>query len=315
MPTRRCSGVGDLKIIRLEINRFVDSLKSRKFDLKRVLFGLEATGIYSQRLLGSLQQLQLAACLLNPAQVKYFGISKLRRSKNDSCDALLIAHYLLERRPAATKPLSTAEAQLKELVVARESLCSDLVRQKNRREKHRLLSDKLPAIVLQQGLERIKQFKLWINQLDHQIAQLIDSDPVLKTRCQLLCSIPGIALCSAAKILSQLAGKDFESAHQLVLYCGLNPRQNQSGQSNRSSPISKVGNALLRKALFMPAAVASRHCAPIKLWSQLLQRRRPDLSKLSIRTALMHKLLRIIFAVLHKQTPFDPQLIAVSNFP
>ncbi len=170
MPTRRCSGVGDLKIIRLEINRFVDSLKSRKFDLKRVLFGLEATGIYSQRLLGSLQQLQLAACLLNPAQVKYFGISKLRRSKNDSCDALLIAHYLLERRPAATKPLSTAEAQLKELVVARESLCSDLVRQKNRREKHRLLSDKLPAIVLQQGLERIKQFKLWINQLDHQIA-------------------------------------------------------------------------------------------------------------------------------------------------
>jgi transposase len=70
-----------------------------------VLFGLEATGACSQRLLLNLQQANLAACLLNPSQVKYFGVSINRRTKTDRADALLIARFLLERHPVATRAL------------------------------------------------------------------------------------------------------------------------------------------------------------------------------------------------------------------
>src|SRR4030081_1363225 len=47
----------------------------------------------------------LAVSELNPAQVKFFGISYNKRTKNDSLDAKLIALYCLERRPMATRPL------------------------------------------------------------------------------------------------------------------------------------------------------------------------------------------------------------------
>jgi transposase len=282
--------------------------------MSKILFGLEATGVYSQTLLLTLQQANLAVCLLNPARVKYFGISILRRTKNDRADALLIAEYLLERQPVASRPLRPVEHQLKALVHEREVLSIDLARERNRADKLRILSFKdSPAVLLNQSKERLSQFKTWLGELDLAIKTLIDSDPALRTQARLLCSIPGIAWCSAAKILSQLAAKEFQSAHQLALYAGLNPRQNQSGRFTGKTALSKIGNAWLRKALFMPAAVALRYCAPIKLWAQQIQARRPELTKLQIRGAVMHKLIRIIFGVLKHQSPFDPNLASTFN--
>lgn len=290
------------------IKDWLRGLKARGLDLSQILFGCEATGVYSQALLLTLQKAHLGLCLLNPARVKYFGISILRRTKNDRADALLIARYLLERQPVASRPLSPLENQLKELVHEREALSIDLARERNRAEKHRFLPSKDHPVLLKQRKERLKQLKSWLGDLDLAIKELIDSEPSLRARAQLLCSIPGIALCSAAKILSQLLGKEFQSAHQLALYAGLNPMQNQSGRLKGKTALSKIGNALLRKALFMPASVAARYCAPIKLWIQQIQSRRPEFSKLQIRGAVMHKLIRIVFGVLKHRSPFDPKL-------
>lgn len=291
--------------------RWRKNLAAGGLDLSKVLFGLEATGVYSQGLLRSLQQANLRACQLNPAQVKYFGISLNRRTKTDQADALLIARFLLERQPVATRPLRAVEHQLKELVSAREARGKDLVREGNRREKQQHLAGVHPLLA-QQAKQRIEQLQRCLNQLDQAIKELIEADPALHHQAQLLCSIPGIALCSAAKVLAQLAGKEFQSAHQLALYAGLNPQQNQSGRFRGKTKLSKIGNAVLRKALFMPASVAARCCTPIKLWVQQLQARRPDLAKLAIRGAVMHKLLRIVFGVLKNQTPFNPNLASAS---
>jgi transposase len=295
------------------IKRWLGSLEARQLDLSRILFGFEATGVYSQALLFVLQELDLAACQLNPAQIKYFGASHNRRTKNDPADARLIARFLLERHPVPTRALSATERQLKELVHERERLAVDLARERHRSEKHQLLPFKATGVLAKQRKERLKKFKAWIKVLDVAIQALIDSDPALRAQAKLLCSIPGIALCSAAKILSELAGKDFQSAHQLALYAGLNPKENQSGRSKGKTSLSKIGNAFLRKALFMPASAATRFCHPIKLWVQQIKSRRPDLAKLAIRGAVMHKLIRIVFGVLKHQTPFDPTRHGVSN--
>jgi hypothetical protein len=84
--------------------------------------------------------------------------------------------------------------------------------------------------------------------------------------------------------------------------------QSQSGRSKGKTALSKIGNTSLRKALFMPASVAARYCTPIKLWAQQIQSRRPEFSKLQIRGAVMHKLIRIVFGVLKHRSPFDPTL-------
>src|SRR3981081_1141351 len=202
------------------INRWLALLEARQLDLSKILFGFEATGVYSQTLLLVLQQFDLAGCQLNPAQIKYFGVSLNRRTKNDRADARLIARFLLERQPVATRALSPTEHQLKVLIHEREALAIDLTRK-----------------------ERLRKLKAWIKELDAAIKELIDSDPVLCVQAKLLCSIPGIALCSAAKILSQLAGKDFQSAHQLALYAGLNPKENKSGRFKGKTTLSKIGNA------------------------------------------------------------------------
>jgi transposase len=204
-------------------------LEARGLDLSKILFGFEATGVYSQALLLTLPQANIAVCLLNPARVKYFGVSMLRRTKSDRADALLIAEYLLERQPVASRPLRPVEHQLKALVHEREVLSVDLARERNRADKLRILSFKdSPAVLLNQSKARLSQFKTWLGELDLAIKNLIDSDPALRTQAPLLCSIPGIAWCSAAKILSQLAGKEFQSAHQLpstqgLIRCKINP--------------------------------------------------------------------------------------------
>jgi len=295
------------------IQRWLALLGTRKLDRRKILFGFEATGVYSHALLLHLQQLELAACQLNPAQVKYFGVSVNRRTKNDPADARLIAYFLLERQPVATRTLNPIEHQLKVLVHEREALSIDLVRERNRAEKHALSPFKTPPMLAEQRAERLLKLKTWIKDLDAALKELIDSDPVLCAKAQLLCSIPGIAFCTAAKILSQVAGKEFQSAHQLALYAGLTPKENQSGLLKGKTTLCKIGNAFLRKALFMPATVATRCCQPIRLWAQQIQSRRPELSKLAIRCAVMHKLIRIIFGVLKNQTPFNPNFGSFSH--
>ena len=69
---------------------------------------------------------------------------------------------------------------------------------------------------------------------------------------------------TAASILAEIGSiATFESARQLAAYSGLTPRECTSGTSVRGkSCLSRVGNARLRKALFIPALTAAQ-CNPI----------------------------------------------------
>lgn len=289
------------------IERFLAQLCVRVAKLKQVHLALESSGVYGNGLVGALHRRELAVSLLNPAQVKFFGLSVLRRTKNDRVDAALIARFCLERKPMATRPLRLIEQQLKVLVHERESRSNELSRERNRAKKDpfQIL---LPSLISRQRKQRLAQLKMELAQLDAAIESLIVSDKVLKDQTQLLCSIPGIAQLTAAKLLAELAGKDFGSARQLAAYAGLTPSEHRSGGSfYGKTRLCKIGNAFLRKALFMPAASARRWCQPLQAWAISLQAR--GLHALAIRGAIMRKLLHIAFGVLHNQQPFNPDLV------
>ena len=99
----------------------------------------------------------------------------------------------------------------------------------------------------------------------------------------------------------------FDSAKQAVAYAGLDPRQHQSGSSVRGkSRLSKVGHARLRKALYMPAMVATTRTA----WGAGAQaaaggRRQTADADLG---AMMRKLLCVAYGALRSGRPFDPTL-------
>jgi transposase len=289
--------------------RLLTQLSVRVAKLNQVHFALESSGVYGNGLLAALHRRELAVSLLNAAQVKFFGLSVLRRTKNDRVDAALIARFCLERKPLATRPLRSIEQQLKMLVHERESRSNEQTRERNRAKKDPF-HIQLPSLISRQRKQRLAQLKKELAQLDTAIESLIASDKALKDQTQLLCSIPGIAQLTAAKLLAELAGKEFSSARQLAAYAGLTPSERRSGGSfYGKTRLCKIGNAFLRKALFMPAATARRWCQPLRRWARILQAR--NLHPLAIRGAIMRKLLHIAFGVLSNHQPFNQHLVFI----
>ena len=295
------------------IGQFLAQLQAQGYKLTQIHFCCESTGVYGQRLAQALHQADLALSIVNPAQIKFFAISVLRRTKNDRVDAEIIARFCRERQPLATRPLGTLESQLKLLVHERESRVKEQNRERNRAKKD-LYQIALPKLLGQQRHSRLKQLAKEIAQLDTAIDSLIASNEKLNQQSRLLCSIPGIAKVTAAKLLSELAGKEFSSARQLAAYAGLTPQECRSGYSSYGKTVlCKIGNGFLRKALYLPAAVAKRCCIALQPWITQLQSRK--LHDLAIRGAIMRKLLHIAFGVLANQQPFNPMLVSFPNTP
>src|SRR5207237_9238572 len=120
----------------------------------------------------------------------------------------------------------------------------------------------------------------------------------------LLLSISGVGETLAGVVLAELPGPDvLRSSAEVVAYAGLNPRQ--SGTSiDRATRISKIGNAVLRAALYMPALSAMRYnSAIVALVTRLKSRGR--LKPKQIVVAAMRKLLVLCFGVLKTGRPFD----------
>jgi transposase len=210
------------------IEEFFVQLLARGGKLSQIHFALEATGVYGKALVAALQQRGLAVSVLNPAQVKFFALSVLRRTKNDTVDAWVIARFCQERKPMATRPLRPIEEQLNLLVHERESRVGEQNRERNRAKKDPYHPE-LPELIRRQRQGRLKQLKSEIGQLETSIYELINADQALSRQSNLLCSIPGIAQLTAAKLLAQLAGKEFQSARQLAAYAGLTPAECRSG--------------------------------------------------------------------------------------
>ena len=127
--------------------------------------------------------------------------------------------------------------------------------------------------------------------VDKAIALTIDNDCDLQSKRDLLLSISGVGETLAGVVLAELPGPDvLRSSAEVVAYAGLNPRQHQSGTSiDRATRISKIGNAVLRAALYMPALSAMRYnSAIVALVSRLKSRGR--LKPKQIVVAAMHKL-------------------------
>ena len=102
-------------------------------------------------------------------------------------------------------------------------------------------------------------FDRQIDEIDVQIRSIIDNDPTLRGKRELLTSIPGIGERLAVTILGELPNlSEFRSAKALSAFTGLCPREFRSGKSISASWLSKAGNVHLRRMLYMPAVAAIR---------------------------------------------------------
>jgi transposase len=272
--------------------------------IQRVHACLESTGRYSIGIASALYEVGHIVSIVNPAQIRDFARTKLGRNKTDGVDASHIREYCELFKPQPWAPPSEAHRRLGELQTIRAGIIAGLTEWKNRKN-----SGMIDAVAQSLADVTISHFTSQLGAVDEAITQTIDNDPVLRRKRDLLLSISGVGETLAGVVLAELPGPDvLRSGAEVVAYAGLNPRLHQSGTSiDRMTRISKIGNAVLRAALYMPAMSAMQHNpAIVALVARLKSRGR--LKPKQIVVAAMRKLLVLCFGVLKTGKPFDPAI-------
>lgn len=275
----------------------------------RVHACMEATGFYWMNLAINLHEAGLEVSVVNPARVWGFRKSELVRSKTDKLDAGVIARFCAAVKPALWTPPRKNVRRLKEMIRHAGSLQEMIVDEKNRLQNGYVSKEVIAACS-----KHLRFLEGALTLLWRQINRLVRWDSELRHKHALLASIPGIGEQTAAIILGEiLAGGEFHSARALVCYAGLSPRQKSSGSSIRGrSPLSKVGNARLRKALYFPALTIWRDRSMFAPFCEHMQARGKH--RMEIIGALMRKLLTMCFAVLKSEQVYNPKHPFVANW-
>ncbi len=262
---------------------------------------MEATGIYWEEVAQFLATAGFTVSVVNPAQIKAYGTSRLTRSKTDAVDARLIADFCAERQPMAWQAPSEAEIVLRALVLRLEALQTMRTQESNRLDVAR-------NAVQSDILQHLDWLDNAVKQLVNTINEHIDQHPDLKQKRALLNSIPGIGERTSAIFLAFYADTErFANSRQAAAFAGLDPRQYESGSSVKGKPrLSKIGHAFLRKALYMPAMVTLYKTA----WGKRFKDRLTGNGKPAklIIGAMMRKLVHVAFGVLKSGQAFDPTL-------
>lgn len=279
----------------------------RKDNEASLFFCMEATGVYSTSVASRLiVENKAIVSIVNPMQIAAFAKVLIRRCKTDSVDAQLICAFAESMKPRVWSPDPEPVRKLYELVSQADAIRASLGQWQNRHHAQKFVPD-LPDEVkkTQRSIERSLTTQL--KKIETAIANLCASDSHLAQQVALLCTIPGVANKSAAKLLAY--GREWltnQNPKALTAHAGLAPHHRLSGTSVRGkSRIDKHGDHRLRKTLYMPALVGIVHNPRLKTFYQhLLKQGKPKMVAL---IACMRKLLMIIRAVLIKKQPFNPQ--------
>lgn len=259
---------------------------------------MEATGAYGVPLAECLVAQGFRVSVVNPAKIAAFAKSELSRAKTDKADAKLIARYCAVMRPPAWTPPPREIRALQALLRRVEHLL-----EMERMEKNRLdTADPAIAGSIKAALAILEQE---LKTTRDTIRRHIDDNPDLKRRRDLLASIPGVGAATAAWLLAILSEHyGFADAKQAAAHVGLAPAIRQSGQWAGKTRISKTGDPMARKALYMPILSALQFNPAIRTFRERLKAQGKH--GMSINCAAMRKLIHIAFAILKSGRPFDP---------
>jgi len=260
---------------------------------------LEATGRYGEALATFLVEQGITVSVINPAQIHAFGKAELQRTKTEKADAKLIARFCQRQQPPAWQPLPPAVRQLQALVRRLDDLTA------MRQMEHNRQDGADPTV--QASLTRVLALlDAEIEQTRAAIRDHFAQHSGLRKQRELLDTIPGLGATTSAVLLACLGDiQRFDNAKQVAAFAGLSPAERQSGKYKGQTRLSKLGDGLLRKALYFPAVVASRYHPLLQAFCERLKAKGKP-GKVIV-CAVMRKLLTLAYGVLKSGCPFDPK--------
>lgn len=269
---------------------------------------LEATGVYHLDLtLTLLAHPDIRVMVVNPRRIKDFSNASAVRSRNDQSAAATILEFLQKMGFQPWTAPSKAAVELRS-VGRRITALNKLKRAEQCRSHAYAASCGTAPRVHKSSKTMLRVLEREIEQLRAFARQLIEADPQLCETSRLMRTVKGIGWTTAIQLMAELMYLPEDmTPTQWVGMAGLDPCKHTSGTSvDTKARISKLGNARIRHALFMPAMSLLRHCPNAKSFSADLERR--GLTGMQIVTAVMRKLLRCIRGMIGTNSPFDPGL-------
>jgi transposase len=270
-----------------------------------VVYLMEATGIYHERLACYLHSHNCSLSVILPNKAKKYKQALGLRSKTDSIDAKSLSRMICEQSLPPWTPMSKAIYLLRVMTRQIQSLAKDITRIKNQLHAQSYTMYKSPEIIklLRQQLRLLQKQK---DQLETQVLHVLESDPSLNEKCEKICRLKGLGRISLAVIIAETnAFGLFENIAQLVSYAGYDVIEDQSGKHKGKTKISKQGNGRIRRILHLPAFnVVRLNQQPFaNLYKRVYERSK---IKMKAYTAVQKKLLIIIYILWNKNEAFDP---------
>jgi transposase len=258
---------------------------------KVALVIVEATGKLHRLMHRMLSQAGYPVAAVNPSRPREFAKAIGQLAKTDKIDARLLALYGACLSPRATPAPAETVAELQELVLARQAVKDDETALKNR-------YGAAESEVLKRLLKRqLRTCERAAAELEAVIAALIGSDPVLKSRYDILLSIVGVGPATAATLAACLPELGLLPAGKAAALVGVVPFNADSGDGQGLRKI-QGGRAHVRRALYMAAVTAARCNPDLKAFYGRLITKGKE-AKLAL-TAVMRKLVILASALIRE---------------
>jgi transposase len=278
-------------------------LVAQMIELRPTLIVIEATGGYERRVAGELITAALAVAVVNPSRVRALAKATGTLAKNDRLDSDNLAYYAQVVRPAARAAAPQIQADLQALVTRRRQLVEMIVMEGNRLEKLRdgQLRAQARASVIKIRATLQQEQRL----IDKEIFQLLKSDDEWDGKLQVLSSVPGVGVTTAATLVAELPELGKLSRRRIASLAGLAPFDRDSG-TFRGKRFISGGRKSVRVALHMAAFNAVKYNPAIK--AQYHRLRQAGKSFRCTMVACARKLLIVLNSLASRNEHWKPHM-------
>lgn len=246
---------------------------------------LEATGRYERRCAADLIQAGFAVAVVNPRQARDFARSVGKLAKTDAIDARTLAEFAMLPHLRLSEKTPENQRILEDLLARRRQIMQMLIAEKTRLDG---LIHKLAAASVKKVIRLLEQQR---EDMDREIARLIESDETWRGKRDLISSVPGVGETTANQLVIDLSELGQLNRQQIAALVGVAPLNRDSGYM-RGKRATFGGRAAVRTGMYMATLSAMRFNPIIKRFAERLTAAGKPFKVVA--TACMRKLLTIL---------------------
>ena len=171
------------------------------------------------------------------------------------------------------------------------------------------------GLVLSSGMRFLDAYLAEKKLVQDHVRDFVDSHPAIKDQVDILDSIPGIGLISAAMVIAEVGDiSRFPHKNCLTAFAGLDPKTHTSGDTvNHSGHISRMGSRYLRKIMYMIAINVANHEPNFHVWKKARAEKYGSGKKATI--SLANKLIKTFYSMLVNRKPFCEERVRNTLLP